>query len=294
MISEVVMARPLRIEFPGALYHVTSRGNARLPVFEDDHDRERFLAILAEVVPRYKWRCHAYCLMENHYHLLVETIEGNLSFGMRHLNGVYTQWFNRRHSRAGHLFQGRFKAILVELDSYLLELSRYVVLNPVRAGIARYAGNYRWSSYRATAGLDKKAPLLTVDWILAQFGGRRPEAIKHYRRFVQAGMQASSLWKKLKAQCILGGKEFMDRLEPALKQKSTLKEVPEVQRLACRPSLETLFPPEIRSLKDDRNRAIIQAHLEYGYRMSEIAGHLRLHCATIGRIIKGSMFKGKS
>ena len=126
------MARPLRLEFPGAIYHLTSRGNARQKVFFTAGDRESFLNTLAGVVSRYHWICHAYCLMANHYHLLVETPKGNLSIGMRQLNGIYTQSFNRRHNRVGHLFQGRFKAIVVERDSHLLELCRYIVLNPAR------------------------------------------------------------------------------------------------------------------------------------------------------------------
>ena len=129
------MARPLRIEYPGAVYHVTSRGNARKKIFLDDIDRDEFLATLGWVVERFGWGCHAYCLMDNHFHLLIETPKPNLSLGMRQLNGVYTQRFNRRHKRVGHLFQGRFKAILVERDSYLLELARYIVLNPVRIPI---------------------------------------------------------------------------------------------------------------------------------------------------------------
>jgi len=161
------MARPLRIEFPGAVYHITSRGNALQDIYVDDADREAFLDVLTRVVERFHWLCHAYCLMGNHYHLLVETLEPTLSRGMRQLNGVYTQRFNRRHGRAGHLFGGRFKAILVEREAYLLELCRYVVLNPVRAGLVRAAKDWPWSSYRATAGLAEAPPFLTVDWILA-------------------------------------------------------------------------------------------------------------------------------
>ena len=147
------MARPLRVEFPGALYHLTARGNARGAIFLDDEDRQGFLSVLGSVIDRFGWICHAYCLMGNHYHLMVETPSANLSKGARQLNGVYTQRFNRRHRRVGHLLQGRYKAILVERDSYLLELCRYIVLNPVRAGTVRRAGDYRWSSYRATAGV---------------------------------------------------------------------------------------------------------------------------------------------
>ena len=127
------MARPLRIEYDGALYHITSRGNERKAIFRDDEDRVGFLEALQKVNERFNWICHAYCLMNNHYHLVVETPDGNLSKGMRQLNGVYTQYFNRKHHRVGHIFQGRYKSILIEKESYLLEVSRYVVLNPVRA-----------------------------------------------------------------------------------------------------------------------------------------------------------------
>jgi putative transposase len=283
------MARPLRIEYPGAIYHITSRGNARSPLFDDDRDRRAFLMILEAVVGRYKWLCHAFCLMDNHYHLLVETVDGNVSLGMRHLNGVYTQAFNRRHHRVGHVFQGRFTSVLVERESYLLELCRYVVLNPVRAGIVKHAGAYRWSSYQATGGLVKPAPFLRVNWILRQFGTRPREAPKAYRRFVRAGMEEPSPWDEVKAQCILGSKEFIEKLKPALKDTSKVREIPEEQRLAFRPSLEELLPPEKAAKKEQRNEAIHKAHVNYGYTLSEIAWHLRLHYATIGRIIKGAM-----
>jgi len=127
------MARPLRLEFPGAVYHITARGNARQPIVADDADRQRYVNALAREVSQQNWHCYAWCLMDNHYHLLIETPEGNLAAGMRHLNQVYTQAFNRRHGRVGHVLQGRYKSILVEKDSYLLELCRYVVLNPLRA-----------------------------------------------------------------------------------------------------------------------------------------------------------------
>ena len=286
MLSSLIMARPLRIEYPGAIYHITSRGNARLPVFEEDRDRRQFLLILEEVVKRYNWLCHAYCLMENHYHLLVETVDGNLSQGMRHLNGVYTQAFNRRHNRVGHVFQGRFKSVLVEQDSYLLELCRYVVLNPVRAGMVKHPGTYKWSSYRYTSGLVKAPPFLKVEWILSQFGKKPREAQQEYRRFVQAGMRGPSPWEELKAQCILGSKEFIEKLKPALKDKSEIMEIPKEQRLAFRPSLGELFPPDKVAKKEERNAAIEKAYFDHGYTLSEIARHLKLHYATIGRIVK--------
>jgi putative transposase len=132
------MTRPLRVEFPGAVYHVTSRGDGREAIYVDDTDRDCFLAVVGQVLDRFAWRCHAYCLMGNHYHLLIETPEANLARGMRQLNGVYTQRFNRQHGRVGHVFQGRYKAIVVQKDKHLLELCRYVVLNPVRAGVVKH------------------------------------------------------------------------------------------------------------------------------------------------------------
>lgn len=182
------MARPLRLQYPGAVYHLTARGNARQGIFRDDTDRGTFLATLSHVIARYRWRCHACCLMDKHYHLLVETPRPNLSLGMRQLNGVYTQACNKRHRRVGHPFQGRYTAILVEKEPHLLELCRYVVLNPTRAKACRVAGDWRWSSYRATAGLAPVPEFLTVTWVLGHFGHRRRLAQARYRAFVRDGL----------------------------------------------------------------------------------------------------------
>ena len=161
------MSRPLRIELAGGLYHATSRGDRREAIYRDDQDRTDWLAVLGEVCSRFNWRCHAWCEMTNHYHCVVETPDANLSKGMRQLNGVYTQRVNRRHGLVGHLFQGRFKAIPVERDAYLVELARYVVLNPVRAAMVAEAADWPWSSYRAMVG---EAPIprwLATDGLLA-------------------------------------------------------------------------------------------------------------------------------
>ncbi len=194
------VARPLRIEFSGALYHVTARGDRREPIYEDDEDRKAFLQMLAEVVGRFHWIRHAYCLMTNHYHLMVETPDANLSKGMRQLNGVFTQASNRRHHRSGHLFQDRFKAILVDRDAYLLELTRYVVLNPVRAAMVKTPGEWSWSSYRAMVGEAVVTPWLAVDGLLSQFGRRRGEARQRYRRFVAEGVRQERIWTVLRQQ----------------------------------------------------------------------------------------------
>ena len=172
------MARPLRIEFSGALYHVTARGDRQEDIYLTDTDRIAFLDILGQVVERFNWLVHAYCLMDNHYHLLIETPDSNLGQGMRQLNGVYTQTSNRNNHRVGHVFQGRYKAILVQRETYLLELCRYIVLNPVRARMVKNAKAWPWSSYRDTAGFRMPPDWLNTEWLLAAFATRLSRARK--------------------------------------------------------------------------------------------------------------------
>ena len=277
------MARPLRIEFPGALYHVTSRGNARQRVFLDDEDREMFLSTLAWVVERFGWCCHAYCMMGNHVHLLIETPQPNLSRGMRQLNGVYTQHFNRRHRKVGHLFQGRFKAILVEKEGYLLELARYIVLNPVRAKMVKMPERYPWSSYRAMVGLAPVPPALATEWILEQFAGTRAVARRRYAKFVHDGIGVPGPWEEVKGQVLLGSEAFIERLASQLQECST-REIPKRQRLVHRPPLRTLLAGT--DSKTARNIAMAQAYLKHGYTLSEIGRVVGLHYATISRLIK--------
>ena len=234
------MPRPLRLQFAGAVYHVTSRGNARQRIFFNDADRELFLKTLAHVVSRYGWICHAYCLMANHYHLLIETPKANLSIVMRQLNGIFTQSFNRSHKRVGHLFQARFKAILVEKDSYLLELCRYIVLNPMRVKSGTDLASWKWSSYKATAGLVTVPEFLTTDWLLEQFGKDRRVAQKRYRAFVRDGL-ANRPWDELKGQIYLGSEDFIER--QTVKAKD-LKEIPRAQLKAIRPAAIGADPRE--------------------------------------------------
>jgi putative transposase len=280
------MARPLRIEFPGAIFHVTARGNARAPIFLDDEDRLLFLDVLVECVKRFGWLYHAYCLMDNHYHLLIETPQGNLSAGMRQLNGIYTQRFNRRHGRVGHVFQGRFKAILVERESYLLELCRYVVLNPVRAKMVEDTAQYAWSSYLAMVGATPAPQWLHTDWLLSQFGSDRAAARSRYAQFVSEGMGSASPWIALKGQVLLGTETFVENLLPLLEEKNNLKELPKAQRLAHRPSLEAIFSAEARTSKGTRDEAIRSAYLKFGYSMAAIARELEIHYSTVSKIIK--------
>lgn len=236
------MSRPLRLEFPGALWHVTSRGNEQREIFRDDCDRRFFVNLLGEVVLYARWILHAWVLMSNHYHLMIETPILTLSKGMKKLNETYAQWFNHRHGRVGHLFQGRFKGILVERESHLLELIRYVVLNPVRCGAVRSARDYAWSNYRATAGLQDAESWLEVDWTLRQFHPTdRPSAQTEYQRFVAARQGlAYKPWELLRGQIYLGTDEFCDRMQK-LASNTTCKEYPRRQRLFVYPSLETMI-----------------------------------------------------
>jgi REP element-mobilizing transposase RayT len=277
------MARPLRVEYPGAVYHVTTRGNARNKIFSDDQDRLGFLAVIEAVVKRFNWLCHAYCLMDNHYHLVIETPDANLSTGMRQLNGIYTQKYNRRHATPGHIFQGRFKAILVDKDNYLLELCRYVVLNPVRAQMVDKTARWAWSSYPATAGLKTTPAYLTTDWILSLFSKKRAIAQRKYRRFVQEGLRTESPWRELKGQVLLGKENFTQRFKNLLSAREHIKEIPRHQRYVARPELEKLF--KATDKKDRRNKTVYAAHVNHGYKLSEIANHLQIHYTTVSKIV---------
>lgn len=278
------MARPLRIEFEGAVYHILSRGNARQNIFLSNNDKEKFLEILSSVVKRFGWLCHAYCLMDNHYHLAVETPEANLSRGMRQVNGVYTQYFNRTHERVGHLFQGRFKAILVDKDSYLLSLCRYVVLNPVRAGFVKRPEQWKWSSHRATVGKVARKKFLTVNWVLFQFGSDMPSAAIQYEKFVREGVEKDSLWEEVRGQMFLGTDAFVKKFKALIKEKEKITEIPRLQRYIARPPLETILK-EVHT-KEKKDKAIHEAYVTYGYTMKEIAEHLGVHYTTISKMIK--------
>ncbi|MBP1750939.1 MAG: transposase [Deltaproteobacteria bacterium] len=276
------MARQLRIEYPGALYHVTSRGNGKQSVFRSDHDRKSFLNILEQITGRYRFIILAYCLMDNHYHLVIETQEGNLSEGMRQLNGVYTQRYNRRHTRSGHVFQGRYKAIIVDKDVYLLELVRYVALNPVRAGIVDDPENWAWSSYRATVGKEESPPWLCTERVLGQFSPRMARARIIYRQFVNQGLKRESPWKDLIGQTFLGSKDFMARIQGSFQED--VKEIPRSQRFAGRPALPEILTGVCRTNRFERNEAIRKAN-GYGYSLKEIANYLGIHYATVSRAL---------
>ena len=225
------MARPLRLEFPGALFHITVRGNERREIFRDDRDRHHFLDLLGECVDRFDWILTTYALMPNHFHLLIQLTIETLSTGMGWLNGSYTQDFNHRHERVGHLFQGRFKALLVDKDSYSLEVLRYVVLNPVRARIVARPEEFVWTSYRAIVGVAEAPQWLAVDDVLTQFGPTRQIAQINYREFVVAGIGLNRKpWDDLVGQIYLGSQPWLDDVRARIALKPRADEHPRLQR----------------------------------------------------------------
>lgn len=277
------MARPLRIEYAGALYHITSRGNARQRIFLSDEDFRMFLKTLNLVVKRYRWKCYAYCLMSNHYHLLIETPAPNLSLGMRQLNGVYTQSFNRKLKRAGHLFQGRFKAYVVEKQNYLMALSAYIVLNPLRAKLVKKLSDWQWSSYRSAIGKEPAPPWLDASYLVEQFGSSQKEAKYRYQLFVAEQSVQKSPWDDVTGQIFIGEQTFIEDMSVKAADKHNQIEIPQQQRYAGRPELTKLFAGAKTTA--ERNLKIIEAHIKYGYKQVEIARYLNLHYVTVSRAI---------
>jgi putative transposase len=280
------MSRPLRLELAGGLYHVTSRGDGREDIYLSDADRLVWLEVFGQVCKRFNWVCHAWCQMSNHYHILIETPEANLAHGMRQLNGVYTQRFNRAHERVGHVFQGRYKAILVERDSYLLELARYVVLNPLRARMVERAETWPWSSYLATCGQAAAAEWLQTDWILAQFGRHRAAAIRKYVEFVHEGARLPSVWTQLQGQIYLGSESFVKSMQGQIEKKPALDEIPRAQRRVLTQPLadfEQCYP---------RNEAMARAYSSGQHTMLGIAEHFGVHYSTVSRAVKAYENRG--
>jgi REP element-mobilizing transposase RayT len=274
------MAMPLRIEMAGGLYHVTSRGDRREAIYLNDADRRAWLETLDQVCSRFNWVCHAWCQMTNHYNIVVETVEGNLSLGTRQLNGVYTQYINRSHQRVGHVFQGRYKGILVERVSNLLELTRYVVLNPLRAGMVRDIAAWRWNSYRAMVGAEKAPACMQADWVLGQFSPQHGRAIKRYIDVVREGVGLPSVWAQLRGQVFLGSDAFLKRMLK-LSDQSNLGEIPRAQR---RPLAKPLG--HCRDKANDAKKGMTAAYATADHTMQEIADCFDVHYATVSRVVK--------
>ena len=284
------MARPLRIQFPGALYHVMSRGNERRPIVRDDIDRWKRIDWLRRTVELYQWRLHAFALMTNHEHLFVETPEANLSAGMQYLNGSYTGYFNWRHKRDGHLFQGRFKAHLVQTEGYFRQVSRYIHLNPVRAGLVARPQDYRWSSYPGYVRAGRAVPWVSYDRVLAEFGGDPSNARRAYGRFVRQGIDSPppSPFAKTVGGLLLGSREFVARIRRILRDRPNDAAVPQLTRLQPKPELMQIVrevadhfghdPADWRAGKrvDDASRAIAAylARKQFAYPAGQIAAAL--------------------
>lgn len=226
------MARQLRIEFNNAFYHITSRGNLRDKIFYEDGDRERFLEILRRTKERYGYLLHAYALMDNHYHLLMETPKANISQIMQNINTSYTVYINKKYQRSGHLFQGRFKGIVVDKDEYLVTLSRYIHLNPLRAKIVQKPEDYQWTSYKAYNDKIGKNSLVDTDDTLSYFSSKKADALKKYRAFVEAAIGGEeNPFKNVEAGIILGDKRFKAKIMRVIDKVKTDKEIPQVKKL---------------------------------------------------------------
>jgi REP element-mobilizing transposase RayT len=275
------MPRPLRLDFPGAHFHVTARGVARQEIFLDPSDRRCYLKVLHTACDRYGGICHAYCLMGNHYHLLLESADGRLSSVMQHLNGSFGRWFNRRRQRCGHLFQGRFKTSLIDKDGYFLEVIRYIELNPCRAKIVSHPGEWAWSSFRPRVGLSRIPPPLSVARAL-EFFGSGPQAQKLYERFVLDGLSDEKIAPMLRQETIVGSPQFIRQHAERARRLAKRQKVPRSQRYADRPDLTELL---VGSGADRRARAV-QAVLQHGYSMSEVAHRLGVHYTTVSRWVR--------
>lgn len=273
------MVRPLRIEFPGALYHVCSRGDHCAPIYLDDADRLAWLGLLGEVCERFGFKVYAFCLMSNHYHLLLETAQGSLSRGMRRLNGVYSQLFNRRHQLSGHVFQGRYHAILCDKAEYLLAVARYIVLNPVRAHMVSVPSDWRWSSHRYALNEFTRPAWLEVATLLRHFGNDETAALDAYRKFVEEGVGAPRPFDAVKCQLYLGDLPVLADTDAPLASP----DISRAHKQAFTPSLESLFADG-----KDQSAAVIAAVRSGAYTMEEIACHCGRSRRTIYRILQAA------
>jgi putative transposase len=275
------MSRRPRLQFAGAVYHVMARGNRKSTIFHDDEDRRQFLYVVGDAALSYDLRIRAACLMGNHYHLVLETPGCNLSDAMHFVNGVFAQRSNRRHGQTGHVFEGRFRSLVIQRESYLMRAARYVVRNPVRAGLVARAGDWRWSSYRATAGLEPAPPWLHVEWI--QWAFRAPsmdEARERYMKYVNA--PAVSQRTVALNGLVFGTKQFERRLLDVIGADQADRPVPRAIRNLTRRPLAELFDGD-RTRGPSRDRLIHRARVEHGHRFADIARHLGIDRSTASK-----------
>lgn len=282
------MARKPRLEFPGAIYHINQRGNQQQQIYLDDDDRILFLNLLQATIHRMNWVCHAYCLMGNHYHLLIEIPEGILSRGMAWLNGVYTQKFNRKYNISGHLFQGRFKSKPVQDSMQLLMTARYIVRNPVQANIVENADQWPWSSYKATVGINSPPGYLFVDDVLSCLSNDRSMAQLFFQEFVHTEIEHHDdriikFFQRVYAE--ERDSVFSKRIGTVMDMRNSLGPVPRNHRILSRPELMDLFNGNEHGILEKRNRIICDAFKLYAYTQTEIADYLGLDRTTISKIV---------
>ena len=275
------MSRRSRLQFAGAVYHVMARGNRRSTIFHDDEDRRQFLQVVGRAARLYDLRIMAICLMGNHYHFILETPGRNLSDSMHFINGVFAQRSNRRHGQTGHVFEGRFRSLIIQQESYLMRAARYVVRNPVRAGLVTDAGAWPWSSYGATAGLERAPSWLHIGWTQWAFrANSRAEAQRRYIAYVNAA--AESQRPVPLDGVVLGTRKFGKRLLRVFGADQPDREVPQEIRPLVRPTLGELFDG-MRISGACRDRLIYAAHVEHGYRFSDIARYLGIDRSTASK-----------
>ena len=297
------MARPLRISYPGAFYHITSRGNEQKNIYKSNRDREKFLDYLESATRRYDAVIHAYCLMDNHYHLLLETPSGNLSRIMAHINSACTSYFNSKLKRFGHLFQGRYKAILIEADEYAKELSRYIHLNPVRANLAETPEQYEWSSYCYYTGKKKAPEWLNMDFILGYFGREVSEAKKNYKNFVGIliNKQYESPLINVISSTILGTQGFIELIKDKyLSAQKEDRDVPALKTLSRKITIKDIFDEVDRIIKEDkklsRNIKLYLSRRHTAERLDDIGRYFGIGGSGVcqaGRRISGQLEKDK-
>ncbi|MGY9020074.1 MAG: transposase [Alphaproteobacteria bacterium] len=234
------MSRPLRIEYPGAVYHVTARANGRQQLFTSIEDGSYFVQLLAREISQHKWLCHAYCLLEDHYHLVIETPEANLGRGMGRLNMAYSQWFGREHDQRGHLFHGRYKSIVLQKERHLLEVCRHVVLNPVRVQAVNCADHWKWSSYRPIAFEESEPTWLHRNWLLNHLASDSGDPAGSWRAYIEKGVHAASPWDDLRAGHYLGDEAFLTDITDRIRQLP-LDQVPAKTTNPARPTAEKVL-----------------------------------------------------
>ena len=278
------MSRPPRIEYPGASYYISGRALQSRDAFVDAKDFASFKSVLAGVVDRFGWELKSFVLLPDHYHLILEVPHSNLSKGMRQLNGVYTQLYNRRHGTEGPVFHGRFKSVVFEKESFLLPIVRHAALNPVRVRAAKAPANYRHSSYPA---LVREAPvpeMLSAKDIYSAIGSRDPVA--SLRQYVEQDEVEGSPLDHRAHQILLGGDDFIDRMQKLLKKTSATKPAPKIA--GRRKSLKMIFRGAQKLSRTERNERIRSAHIDYGYTLAEIGAQLDLHYTTVSKVINAS------